>query len=288
VTDNNPEPAANEPEDFYDKVHRKTWVRRVAGFMGGATLFAAIGAVGGVVAAFMPYAFGALGIAGAAAVGLPTVAAVLSSVALFAAATGLLGMAIGADVGSNAGSVAAGLNEKEKREIANGNSPLKEQGKEKDQKPTPAFNWKVGAVSAGLFAAFGALMAFNPITAAVVVGAVGFPAASTAAVTASATLMGMFGATIGMPFGKYSNQLSNYYSDLITGKMFEENALQNNIASPQASIAQMPERLADEPSINNQQREPKPFAANMQKFSVQNIIEKNAENTADKNVLIQR
>lgn len=84
----------NKPETeqltVYDKVHRSAWTRRTAGLFTGATMGATFGTIIGTVAAMLPYALGAMGVAGAAAVAFPSVVTIASTAALFAGAGALL------------------------------------------------------------------------------------------------------------------------------------------------------------------------------------------------------
>lgn len=267
--------ADNTPvvEDYYDKVHVKTWSRRTAGFITGATLFGGFGMIGGALAAFLPYALGAAGIAGASAVGAPTALAIASNAALFGGAAAWLGMSIASDVGANAGSVAAGLEEKEKREAAQ--QPAKQRTAPAPQEKPKMFNWKVSLVVGLMFAAFGALIAFNPLTASAV-ASMGFAAASPAASIASGTVLGMLGATMGINFPVLSNKISNYYSKLLKGKLFEPAP-----AQPQVETVRAPELPSRAQAQEVPAREGRSFAAEQKRFSLDGILEKNEENSAE-------
>jgi hypothetical protein len=274
----NPPPDNVAPvEDYYDKIHGKTWGRRTSGFIAGATLFGGFGMVGGAIAAFLPYALGAAGIAGAAAVAAPGALVIASNAALFGGAAAWLGMTIGADVGSNAGSVAAGLEEKEKREKS-GQPAVAQSQAATTAKPPRLFNWKVGLVMGLMFAAFGALIALNPITASTV-ALMGFAAASPAASVASASVLGMFGATMGVNFPYLSNKISNYYSRLLKGKTFEKTTDSEAAASLplQPAVQQAPELQAPAAAQDAQVKETRSFASDKMRFSLNGILEKTEE-----------
>ena len=154
----------SDQEDFYNKIHQHTWVRRTSGFLGGATMGAVYGAVIGAVAAFLPTIFVAIGLASAAAAA-PALTLLAPSIALFAAIGSGLGMAIGADVAANAGSnAAASLAEQVGNEnTLTGKAPAKANG---------MYVWKAAAVLVPLFAVAGALMATTPVTASVALAGV--------------------------------------------------------------------------------------------------------------------
>ena len=268
--------ANDTPEDYYDTIHRKTWARRTAGILGGATLFGACGAVGGVIASYFPYVLSALKVEGvtAAASTLPFAPAVLTTAAIFGAAAALVGVVIATDVGANAGSISAGLEEKEKRENL-GNSPSKDIDKNGQQavKKPRLFNWKTAVVCAGLFALFGAALGFAtaPIS---FMGGLGLVAGSNAAIAASSAIFGMFGATLGTNFPVISNKLSNFYLSVLNGKIFEKTPAIEVTHQPQREM----EKTVDAPAISEQpSRIAGKFAANVQSFSLQGIIEKTEE-----------
>ena len=57
-----------EPEnDYYDRVHRNTWLRRTAGLMTGATMGAGYGILIGAAAVAIPAVLATIGIAGVTA-----------------------------------------------------------------------------------------------------------------------------------------------------------------------------------------------------------------------------
>lgn len=211
---------AQTPEELYENIHKKTWMRRTAGFLGGATLFAGVGALGGLLASVMPPLLSALEVPGAAAgVGMPGLLTVASNVALFGGAAAWLGLTIGADVGANAGSAAASIEENEKLARANGGKGIVQSTEPK--KPVKLFNWKVGLFTGLLLATFGALIALNPITASTV-ALMGFQAGSTAASVASAAVLGGLGLSIGANFAHLSHKLSAGYAKILKGKAFDK------------------------------------------------------------------
>lgn len=269
-----------ESNAVYDRVHRMTFGRRTAGFMAGATLFGAIGAIGGLVASFLPYALGALGVAGAAAVALPGLAAIGSTVALFAGASAFLGLLIGADVGASAGSVTAGV-----MEYKNSDRPSQGASKGAGQKKEKLFS-PMAAVSFGaIFAGFGALIALNPLTASAVT-MMGFAAGTAAASVASGTMMGLLGISLGINFPMMSSKLSNFYTELCKGKSPITAARTELLQSP--SCAQEQTSVA-EPAIAQTQTEApeqkKKFATRKMQFSLQGMIEKTEEHSPDDAVI---
>ena len=217
-------PQQTQPvEDYYEKIHKRTWSRRTSGFLAGATLLGVLGMAAGIVVSVLPPLLHAAGVAGAEEAVFGS-SAVLGNAALLGGAAAWLGMSIGADVGANAGSISAGLEEKEKRERANGVTPNKAEQKEPEpKKPVKLFNWKVAALTVAIFATFGALVALSPITASAA-ALMGFKAGSTAAIITSATTLGLLGATMGLNAPYLSLKLSNAYSSLLQGKPFEKDA----------------------------------------------------------------
>jgi len=259
---------AAEVADFYDKVHQKTWNRRTAGFLAGSSLFGACGAVGGVVASFLPYLLHSMNVPGAAAAGtiFPEPVFIATTTAIFTAATGFVGLVIGADVGSNSGSISAGLEEKEKREKGGETVSPSHAPKTSSPKIPSLFNWKVAAVMALAFAAFGALMAFLPATASVAVGALGL--SGPAAVAASSAVLGLFGASMGINFPYVSNKITNFYSKLLKGEYFEP--------APQANSQLQPDRVkSDDKGIVVEECSCKhTFADKQKRFSLQAVLDK--------------
>jgi len=296
-----PSSQAIEVDDSYDRVHRKTWVRRTAGFLTGTTIGSALGGIIGAVAAFLPYVFGVIGVT--VPVAVPLAAAVASSAALLAGVGGFIGLGIATDVGASAGSASAALEEKERREkqemIASGKelAPLPSENKEpvKDVAP-PMFNWKVAAVGFGLFGAFGAMIALSPLTASAV-ALLGFKgatvatataaaqSASTAGILASGITLGMMGTTIGLPMSYISNKVSNFYTKLITGQYFEK--------EPEKSVAPETERQPSMPNateyvMNEPEHNGKCFASETPRFSMRGLIEKTEGVASDTNIVVGR
>jgi len=219
-------------EDGYDQIHQKTWARRTAGLLGGATLGGIYGAIIGAAAAFIPYVFGAIGVAGAASVGLPLIGAVAASAGLFAVIGGGLGLAIGADVGANAGSNAI-TTSIELNRLGDGKAPVL--APREPSKPPALYVWKAAPVLIPLFAAVGALVATIPAFAPLVTtlgfkGAVAATAiaaaqpATAAAIAASASVFGMLGALMPFKNSLFHNKLTNFYYDLISDKKWSEEA----------------------------------------------------------------
>jgi len=281
-----------EPEklDYYDKIHRATWVRRVAGTMTGATMGAMFGAVIGIVAAFLPYTLGALGVAGATAVAMPALLTVASTAALFAGAAAFIGIALASDVGANAGSIAAGLEEKEKREEAKGLYKSQEQSPSQEAQKTndvpngngapKYFSWKVASITAPLFDAFGALIAANPHPAvssalAMMTGSVG-GLGGVAAMVASAVVFGMFGACIGAKNAMFSNKISNFYSKLITDKFFVDAPEKAPAVQPSAEPVLVPAVTQYEPQL---QQNGKIYADTAKRFSLQDLLAREDKST---------
>lgn len=266
-------------DDYYDKIHRTTWIRRSAGTMTGATMGVMYGAVIGTIAAFLPYALSAMGVAGAAAgVAAPSFAAIGSSIALFSAAAGLLGMVFASEVATHTASTAAGLEEKEKREklekqvdgVVASRAPASVSGKE-----PPLFNWKISLVTTPLFAAFGALLALNPHTSALVLEKAVFPnlidTGSTAAIATSTIIFGMFGSVFACKNSLISNKLTNFYYKALSDQLFTRSPEKSPVVVPEKTqeIASQGQELAMEPSNG------KSFAASRVRFSLQGLIEKN-------------
>ena len=268
---NNQNNNASEADNYYDTIYRKSWSRRTSGFMAGATVAGISGAAGGVVASFIPYALGALHVAGAAAVALPAAATVLSTAALFATVAGALGVVIGADVGSNSGAVAAGLEVKEKREgrtiAGDAMQPLQPEAKPK------LFNWKTSLVVAGMFAVVGVLTALSPITSSIVVSALGLKAASTAAIVATAAMYAVLGSTLGINFPVMTNKLGNFYSKILSGKAFEKEVAVDAPYQQQQPMS----TVMEAPVMEDNSRNPKSFAADQRRFAIENIVNKTDE-----------
>ena len=234
-------------EDYYDKIHRTTWARRTAGMAAGGTLGMLFGGTIGAVGAFLPVTLGALSVAGASIVALPAIGAVASSAALFAIIGSGLGITLNTDVASNSASVAAGLEEMEKRHKVErlqdatpvqGTAPA-----QKDDLPMTAtyppkvqlFNWKVAVATASLFAVFGAVLAFTPLVPAAVMFGLG--AHSAAAVISSAAMFGMFGSLLAVKNSLITNKTNNFFFKLITNQYFEKPPEKVLSATPAMAVA---------------------------------------------------
>lgn len=238
-------------EDNYDKIHRATWARRTTGLFAGGLLGGVYGTVVGLAASFLPYALSTLGVPGAEGAALPGLGTVASTTALFAGVAAVLAMPLGADVGANAGSIAAALAEKEKRA---GLEKTKEAAgaPEKEAPPTRAGGKQsslyvpYGAlITVPLFAAFGAVIALSPLTASTI-ASLGLQAQSAAAVAASAATFGLFGALMPFKNSMFTNKMSNYFMDVFMEKrkpftLVEEKA---QTVQPEAARA---EGLLNEP-----------------------------------------
>ncbi|NBO18671.1 MAG: hypothetical protein EBV03_05465 [Proteobacteria bacterium] len=212
--------ATGDSEDTYDRIHRKTWSRRTSAFLGAATLFGAVGMVGGAIASVLPAAMEGMGVSGAAGATLPDVGAVLGNMALFGGAAAWLGVTIGADVGANAGAGAAVIEEQDRRDREKGLAPTPSQQPQKPAAKPRMFNAKTALLMGAVFAAFGAIVAMSPITAPVV-ALMGLKAGTTAAGIVAGAVLGLFGATMGINFPVISNRLSNKYSEILKGDAFE-------------------------------------------------------------------
>lgn len=250
-------------DDYYNKIHRHTWIRRTAGLLTGATLGGAYGAMIGAVAAYLPAGLAALGVAGVTAAALPTLAVVATTAALFAGITAIIGIALTADVSANSASIAAGLEEKEKRENGSGISPEKV----KDSPLSQLYVPRVAMVTIPLFAAFGAVIGLSPLTASAAVGALGITGGSAAAVAASSLIFAMGGAFMGFKNSQISNQLSNFYYKAVTDQLFNP-AQQKETAAPEIK-RNLPDTVAEDTLS-----EEKSFAGDKKPFSAKNILEK--------------
>ncbi|MDE3059813.1 MAG: hypothetical protein KGJ06_02250 [Pseudomonadota bacterium] len=266
-------------DDYYDAIHQATWTRRTAGFLAGTTLGVLFGGTIGAVAAFLPYVISTLGVAGAsiAAASPPGAAAIALSAGLFAGISGLMGFAAVATVGADAGAIAAGLAEKEKREVA-AQPIIEREPQEKAAEPVPSiFNWKVAAITVPLFAAFGAITALHPATASAV-AALGFEGptlaqpASAAAIAATSSVFGMFGSLIGFKFSYLTNKFSNFYMGIITGKSLSQEP-EKEMGSPKTLLYRENGRAIEESSLS--QVPEKPFASEKLRQSVQALLNKN-------------
>jgi|GEM_PF-4565327 len=286
-----------EVEDYYDKIHRATWARRTAGLISGAIIGVVLGAAIGAIASFLPFVFGAMSIAGAAAVAVPTLGAVASTAAVFAGVIGLMGTAAMATVGADAASISAGMAEKERRDHSARHGGVATEAVIKDPAPEKMpkmFNWKIAAVTVPLMAAFGALIALSPLTASTIAmvgfqGATATAPASAAAIAASSTVFAIFGTAFGMRMSYITNKISNFIHKIITGKIFEKEEPQTIAAQPQPQ-AEADITSAAETVLAQTQNEPakKNFSSQKTQFSLQGIIEKTEERSSDKDVLVTR
>ncbi len=233
----------------------------------------------GAISAFIPVALSGLGVI-AAGVALPTFGAVAAAAGILAGVAGLMGFAAVATVGSDSGAVSAGFTEKERREKV---AALEAQGlsakdaelritASEDHKPKP-FRWQTLLVTLPTFAAFGAILGMNPVTAPILVGHMGFAAGTSAGIGASAGVMSMFGAIIGIPNAYITNKMTDFYYKVITGKSPEK-----KIETPvMAHVQEKPVEAALAPEI--EQAQGKSFSAEKTRFSLQGIIEKTDEHS---------
>ncbi len=210
-------------EHYYDQVHKASWVRRVGGLFAGATLGVISGAVLGLAAAFLPMGLAALGVAGAVG-GMPALGVIATTVATYAGIGAFMGITVGTAVGESAGAVAGGLALQENRDAVSQNLPSPEQAAklptEIPQPPPPGakyFSARPAAFFATLCGGFGAMVAAssNPLAmsaSAMLFGAVTGPAG----IAASAIMFGLFGSLFGFKFARFSNQLSNFYTKILT------------------------------------------------------------------------
>ena len=255
-------------EDYYDKVHRTTWARRVAATLAGGTLGMLFGGVFGAVGSFLPYVLTTAGIAGASAAALPAIGTIASAAALFSIIGSGIGITLNCDVSSNSASVASGLEEMEKRhkvERLQDGAAIQETAPAKpDDVPmsatiapkTKLFSWKVAAITVSLFAAFGAVLACTPLAlpAATLFGLHG-----TAAVIASASMFGMFGSLLGVKNSLITNKTNNFYFKILTEQYFEKpkDVKATSITPIASSVEKLDAILAPTTEIENK----KSFAA---------------------------
>ncbi len=214
--------------DTYDITHRVTWARRTAGMLGAGTLGAVYGAAVGAVAAFLPAIFGQLGVEGAsAATGFPAISAIASSASLFAGVVSVIGMTLGADVGANAASASTALTAQEARKTGRVVSEVQKDQEILEGKKPQLYTWKAAAILVPLFAAFGALIALNPVTASATAalgfqGATATAGASHAAIAATSAVFGMFGGFMAFSNSAFTNTLSNFYMKVFNGTAFDK------------------------------------------------------------------
>ena len=251
-------------EDYYDKIHQKAWARRTAGFMAGATLGGAHGAFIGVVAAFIPFLLGAAA--------LPTLPAIAVSTAVFFGTGALMGIAGMAIVGADAGSVAGGLEEKERREkiaaLSQG-QPLPDAPEKKTEENPKLYNWKVAVLTVPLFAAFGALLAMGNLAPPAALFS--FAAQSPGAVAASAAVMGMFGNVIGFKNSYIGNQISNFYMKMNSGALFE--AIREKVQEPTRVTNPIEPYITPELTQEESLGASKSFSAEAKHFALQALLE---------------
>ncbi len=257
-------------DNSYDRIHKKTWSKRTAGFLAGATMFGAFGAVGGIIASVLPAALFSMAVPGATEAAIPAIGAILGNAAIFGGAAAWLGIGIGADVGANAGAVNAGI---EEQSIRKGHNAGKG---EQPAKPPKMLNWKTSLVMGVLFAAFGAIAAMSPITAPAI-ALMGFKAGTIAASVAGAAVIGMLGTTMGVNFAHISNKLSNGYTKILNGSAFEKSPAPELTAAP-AIAAQKPTH-AHAPE-QEQEKPTRSFAAQKANY-LSNIIEKTDDRTTE-------
>lgn len=205
-------------ENYYDQVHKASWVRRTAGIFAGATLGIIFGGAIGAIAAFIPFMLGAAALA-------PPLGAVLLSAAIYAGVGGFMGPVVGTAVGESAGAVAGGLAVREHQEIqANAQQPVIAAQATKDAGPSGPqyFSWRPAAFFGTLCGGFGAMTAATGIPLLQSANTMLFSAAvggaaltGGAAVAATAIVFGLFGSLMGFKFGRFSNELSNFYTKVL-------------------------------------------------------------------------
>jgi hypothetical protein len=265
-------------ETYYDKVHQAAWLGRNSGVWTGVGTGGSIGALMGAATSFLPYALGYTdGV-------LPDVMSVVSLSALSAGLGAAYGMTVMPDVGVTAAAVAAGLEERERRDklekLRETNPELAakvEQARARqvndfEQAGTPKSSWlkrawtrfgqyydvKVGVIGLALSAAVGAILALNPHIASPILGEQGMKLISSsttgipsgAAIASSAGLFAMFGAVFGVKMAMVSNLLSNASYQILTGNIFkkDEPAFAPELA-PELARAQEAAKPALEPII---------------------------------------
>lgn len=245
-----PPPAFNPGriENYYDQVHKASWVRRAAGIFAGATLGIIFGAAIGLIAACIPFILSTLGVGTAlgmsiapGTLALLTPAIALKSAAIYATIGGFMGPAVATDVGSSAGAVAGGLAVREHQELqAKAQEPVIAAQPTKDAGPSGSkyFSWRPGLFFTGVCGAFGAMaqLAANgagltlanggaPLLSAntlLFAGVAGVTMTGTAAVIATAAVFALFGALFGFKFGRFSNNLSNFYTKILTDEFWNK------------------------------------------------------------------
>lgn len=141
------------------------------------------------------------------------------------------------------------------------------------------FNWKTASATAPLCASFGALLAADPASS--IPKLIGGGLTGDAAMAASAVVFGTFGAVFGVRAGMVSNEISNFYTKILSGKMFEETS-EKSPEKPvlaQVRVAALPSpaqpALVQSPVVQPEsitaQRD-KVFATSAKKFSLDEIL----------------
>lgn len=261
-----------QQQDYFDTVHRKTWMRRTASFMAGTTLGIISGAAIGLVAAFVPSLLVGVGIAEAAAALTPLIVA--QSVAAFAAVGALMGFAALAAEGSDAAAVSSAFEEKERRDREAGVAVSP--GVQKEQTAPAIFNWKAAAITVPAAAGVGALLAVGGIGLGP--ATMGFAASSPAGVVASAASFGMFGSLLAQPYAHYLGKLTKFYSKVLEGKAFsgdepaQEASKSSEVVQNQA-VALAPQQQPDAPKRR--------FTTEKTSFTFQGMVEKTEEHAHD-------
>lgn len=262
---NNQTAAAYNPsriENYYDQVHKASWVRRAAGLFAGATLGIALGALVGLAASCIPFLMSAAGIGtalgltiapGTTALLTPLIA--LKSAAIYAGIGGFMGMGVGTAVGESAGAVAGGLAIREHQEIeaSNTEQPVIAAQPAKDAGPSgnKYFSWKPAAFFATLCGAFGAATAATGSGALLSANTLLFTTALTgvtltggAAIIATAAVFAIFGSLFGIKVGRMSNELSNFYTKALTDDLWKKKEPEKTIAAaPSVAPVVVPERI---------------------------------------------
>lgn len=266
--------AAQSREDqYYEVIHKKTWSRRTAGFLGAATLFAGLGAGVGAVAYFMPPLLAAVGFSVPTASASLSVVGIASNMALFGAVGSFLGLAGGGDVGASSGAAAAGVEETEKLLRAAG-AKIPEKPLE-PKKPTKLLNWKVALATGAICAVFGALIALSPISASTV-ALMGFAPGSTAASITSAVVLGMYGAMLGVNVPALTHEFSAGYRKLLKGKFFEkESATESALSQVIETQKSIPTQEISAEIVSEPNRAS--FASKAPRATLANILDKSEQ-----------
>jgi hypothetical protein len=279
-----PAPAAYNPTrigNYYDQVHKASWGRRAAGLFAGATLGLAIGAGVGLIAAFLPYALTQFGFGGVELVqggftalgsvtNLPSFSSILSCIGIYGGAAAFMAGAVATDVGASAGAMAGGLAVREHQETqANAQQPVIAAQPTKDAGPSGPkyFSWKAGGTLAALCGGFGAMVAATGApfvqSGLALLLPIGVSLSGPAAIVASAVMFAVFGACFGIKAGRLTNQLSNFYTKILTDDFWKKKEPVQEAALP---LPQQ-EKIGPAPSLPSQ--EPQHEAAPERKFAVQ-------------------